>query len=168
MPTALFATKCLWTCRLLFKWQLLRTEIIAQPRRLQARIINVIRVKTATTGNVSKVSHLLPTCWVFRGSRVRCLCNVHCTHICILRATLREEDTKKCLWNYCKYTHTPQVSNLEPEAPSARSPHSLLWQFITSRDLLSEQSGQCAHGFHTAKYANEKLYKAANSTIKCG
>ena len=144
MPIALFATKCLWTCQLLFKWQLPRTEIVAQPTWLQARIINVIRVKTATTGNVSKVSHLLPTCWVFRGSRIGCLCIVP-TYTSGHSAWRGYEEVSLKLLQI--YTHSPS------EPPRARGPkrkkpplHSPPWQFITSRDLLSEQSGECAHG----------------------
>ena len=152
---------CLWTCQLLFEWQLPRTEIVAQPRRLQARIINVIRVKTATTGNVSKVSHLLPTCWVFRGSRIGSLCIVPTGH-----SAWRgyEEVSLKLLQIH---THSPS------EPPRARGPkrkkppqstltiHYEPWSTLrTVRRTTNSTKWQTLQ----QSAANDKLYKTTNST----
>ena len=153
MPTALFATKCLWTCELLFQWQLPRTEIVAQPRRLQARIINVIRVKTATTGNVSKVSHLLPTCWVFRGSRVGCLCIVP-TYTSGHSAWRGYEEVSLKLLQM--HTHSPS------EPPRARGPKRKKPPTVYSDNSLR------AVIYSPNSAANNKLYKVANFTTKCG
>ena len=146
MPTALFATKFLWTCQLLFKWQLPRTEIVAQPMQLQARIINVIRVKTATTGNVSKVSHLLPTCWVFRGSRIGSLCIVPtCTSGHSLWRGYKEVSLKLLQIYTHSQSESPRARGPKRKKPPTLTIHYELWSTLrTVRSSLRQtlQSGK--------------------------
>ena len=113
---------------------------------------------------MSKVSHLLPTCWVFRGSRVGCLCIVP-TYTSGHSAWRGYEEVSLKLLQI--HTHSPS------EPPRARGPKrkkppqstltihyepwSTLWTVRRTTNSTKRQTLQ-------QSAANDKLYKTTNST----
>ena len=124
---------------------------------------------------MSKVSHLLPTCWVFRASRVGCLCIVP-TYTSGHSAWRGYEEVSLKLLQI--HTHSPS------EPPRARGPkrkkpptltiHYELWSTLrTVRSSLRQtlQSGklynkvrQTTNSTKRQTLQSDKLYQTTNST----